>query len=38
MVDIFALVLTHGLMLVAAFRLLRRDDFDDEELSPDKEK
>jgi hypothetical protein len=30
MIDNFALGLSHGLMLLAAFLLLRRDDLDDE--------
>lgn len=30
MIDNFALALTHGLMLIAAWRLWRRDDFDSE--------
>lgn len=31
MVDIFALTLTHALMLLAVLRLLKRDDLDTEE-------
>lgn len=30
MIDNFALVLAHGLLLLAAWRLLRRDDLDHE--------
>jgi len=30
-IDIFALALTHGLMILAAWRLLSRPDLDDEE-------
>ena len=30
MIDAFALALTHGLMLLAAWRLLARPDLDDE--------
>lgn len=33
MIDIFALVLTHGLMLLAVVRLLQRDELDREELA-----
>ncbi len=36
MIDNFALGLTHGLMLLAAFLLLRRDDLDDESATPGK--
>jgi hypothetical protein len=31
MIDTFALALTHGLMLLAAWRLVSRDDLDREE-------
>ncbi|WP_294234850.1 hypothetical protein [uncultured Sphingomonas sp.] len=31
MIDSFALLLTHGLMLIAAWRLLGRRDLDDED-------
>ncbi|MGZ8337450.1 MAG: hypothetical protein ACXWU1_12385 [Allosphingosinicella sp.] len=31
MIDSFALALTHGLMLLAAWRLLSRPDLDDDE-------
>jgi hypothetical protein len=35
MIDLFALSLTHGLLVVAALRLLKRDDLDkDPELGP----
>jgi hypothetical protein len=34
MIDNFALALTHGLMLLAAWRLLRRTDLDDAEAAP----
>ncbi|WP_343527746.1 hypothetical protein [Sphingomonas sp.] len=34
MIDSFALLLTHGLMLVAAWRLLGRRDLDRDEDSP----
>ena len=34
MIDNFALGLTHGLMLLAAWRLLRRDDLDCETPAP----
>jgi hypothetical protein len=33
MIDSFALVLTHGLMLLAAWRLLSRPDLDDDAAS-----
>lgn len=36
MIDNFALGLSHGLMLLAAFWLLRRDDLDDEGATPEK--
>lgn len=35
MIDNFALALTHGLMLVALWRLLSRRDLDDDTASPD---
>jgi len=35
MIDNFALALTHGLMLVAAWRLLSRPDLDDDDAQPD---
>jgi hypothetical protein len=34
MIDNFALALSHGLMLLAAWRLLSRKDLDDPSLSP----
>lgn len=34
MIDSFAILLTHGLMLLAAWRLLRRDDLDREGAPP----
>ena len=34
MIDNFALALTHGLMLLAAWRLLSRPDLDDEDVPP----
>ena len=34
MIDSFALALTHGLMLLAAWRLLSRPDLDDDEAPP----
>ena len=34
MIDNFALALTHGLMLLAAWRLLSRPDLDDDTLPP----
>jgi hypothetical protein len=34
MIDNFALALTHGLMLLAAWRLLARPDLDDDSLPP----
>ena len=34
MIDHFALALTHGLLLLAAWRLLRRPDLDDDAASP----
>ena len=34
MIDHFALGLTHGLMLLAAWRLLRRTDLDDDRPAP----
>lgn len=36
MIDHFALALTHGLMLLAAWRLLFRPDLDDDEAPPAK--
>lgn len=33
MIDLFSLALCHGLLLVAALRLLKRDDLDDETTS-----
>jgi hypothetical protein len=36
MIDNFALALTHGLMLLAAWRLLARADLDDDAVSPPK--
>lgn len=35
MIDNFVLALTHGLMLLAAWRLLSRADLDDDSASPD---
>lgn len=35
MVDILALTLSHGLLLVAVWRLLRRDDLDHEDPAPE---
>ena len=35
MIDNFALGLTHGLMLLAAWRLLSRADLDDDRAAPD---
>ena len=37
MIDNFALVLTHGLLLLAAWRLLWRADLDDDAASPQSE-
>jgi hypothetical protein len=34
MIDSFALALTHGLMLLAAWRLLSRRDLDDDTVPP----
>ena len=34
MIDNFALLLTHGLMALAAWRLLNRPDLDDDRASP----
>jgi len=34
MIDSFALALTHGLMLLAAWRLLSRPDLDDDRIPP----
>ena len=34
MIDNFALALTHGLMLLAAWRLMARDDLDDDKATP----
>jgi hypothetical protein len=34
MIDNFALALTHGLMLLAAWRLLKRADLDDANVEP----
>ena len=34
MIDSFSLALSHGLLLLAAWRLLTRDDLDDESVSP----
>ncbi|MFL6845143.1 MAG: hypothetical protein ACJ8ER_09715 [Allosphingosinicella sp.] len=34
MIDNFALALTHGLMLLAAWRLLSRPDLDDDTVAP----
>ena len=34
MIDSFALALTHGLMLLAAWRLLSRPDLDDDSVPP----
>lgn len=34
MIDSFALALTHGLMLLAAWRLVSRPDLDDDRASP----
>ena len=34
MIDNFSLALTHGLLLLAAWRLLRRPDLDDDSVSP----
>lgn len=34
MIDSFALALSHGLLLLAAWRLLWRDDLDDEAAAP----
>ncbi|WP_395392277.1 hypothetical protein WBP07_15060 [Novosphingobium sp. BL-8A] len=38
MVDIFALVLSHGLLALAAWRLLLRPDLDVESAAPEKRK
>ncbi|WP_313535536.1 hypothetical protein [Sphingomonas sp.] len=38
MIDNLSLALTHGLMLLAAFLLLRRPDLDREGTAPDTEK
>jgi hypothetical protein len=35
MIDNFSLALTHGLMLLAAWRLLRRPDLDREDVAED---
>jgi hypothetical protein len=34
MIDNFALALTHGLMMLAAWRLLSRPDLDDDSVAP----
>ena len=38
MIDNFALALTHGLLLLAAWRLLARPDLDDDGLPPPERK
>ncbi|GAA0738153.1 hypothetical protein [Sphingomonas japonica] len=38
MIDNFSILLTHGLMLIAAWRLLARGDLDDDAASPSAEK
>jgi hypothetical protein len=38
MIDNFALALSHGLILLAAWRLLGRPDLDDDAAAPDKAK
>jgi hypothetical protein len=35
MIDNFAIALTHGLMLLAAWRLLSRPDLEDDDADPD---
>lgn len=35
MIDNFSLLLTHGLLLIMAWRLLQRRDLDDDTASPD---
>ncbi|MGE5721564.1 MAG: hypothetical protein ACM3YM_03810 [Sphingomonadales bacterium] len=35
MIDNFALALSHGLLILAAWRLLRRPDLDDDSASPE---
>jgi len=37
MVDTFSLLLTHGVILLAAWLLLRRDDLDDESRGADRD-
>ena len=37
MIDNFALALTHGLLLLAAWRLLSRPDLDDDSAAPAKD-
>ena len=34
MIDSFALLLSHGLIMLAAWRLVRRPDLDDDDASP----
>ena len=36
MIDYFSLALTHGLILLAVWRILQRDDLDDERARNDK--
>jgi hypothetical protein len=38
MIDNFALALSHGLLLIAAWRLMSRDDLDDDSAPPVKPK
>ena len=38
MIDIFSLALSHGLMLIAAWRLMSRDDLDRDGAEPVREK
>jgi hypothetical protein len=38
MIDLFSLALTHGLLMLAAWRLLRRDDLDRDPDSRKREK
>ena len=37
MIDNFALALSHGLLLIAAWRLMSRPDLDDDSAAPDAE-
>ncbi len=35
MIDTFSLLLSHGLLLLAAWRLVQRPDLDDDDAAPD---